>query len=313
MTRRISFLNYKGGVGKTSIVVNVAACLVRLKKRVLVVDCDAQSNASIWLMRLDRWNVLNANPRCSLYSVFSDEPFDAEACLQRDVVLDAHGRHLLPGLDLLPTTFNLMELEDEYVEQTDRPSYGLFYERLKPLFDQYDYVLFDCPPNFFRSTKCAVFASNEIYVPVNPDALSLIGFSLMVDKMTQFHRRTLEQHRHLQTPLAQVCGLIVNAVKKSINVSVPLQRMVIRLEHYREQRKASPNAQLFKVPVRHAIAVGRSVIMGLPVVILSRKHGSEGIREDYIRITSMLNSLKHDYIMLPLAQKQNSSQLEHVS
>ena len=58
MARKISFINYKGGVGKTSLIVNTAACLVKAGKRVLLFDLDTQSNASIWLLRLERWNQL---------------------------------------------------------------------------------------------------------------------------------------------------------------------------------------------------------------------------------------------------------------
>ena len=56
MARKISFINYKGGVGKTSLIVNTAACLAKLGKRVLLFDFDTQSNSSIWLLRLERWN-----------------------------------------------------------------------------------------------------------------------------------------------------------------------------------------------------------------------------------------------------------------
>jgi chromosome partitioning protein len=68
MPRKISFLNYKGGVGKTSLIVNTAACLARLGKRVLLFDFDTQSNASIWLMRLERWNKLTADGKGEIYS-----------------------------------------------------------------------------------------------------------------------------------------------------------------------------------------------------------------------------------------------------
>jgi chromosome partitioning protein len=61
--RRISFVNFKGGVGKTSLTVNIAACLAHeLGQRVLLVDCDSQSNASIWLMGVPRWNILRSSP-----------------------------------------------------------------------------------------------------------------------------------------------------------------------------------------------------------------------------------------------------------
>ncbi|HEX2861825.1 MAG TPA: ParA family protein, partial [Lacunisphaera sp.] len=56
MARKIAFLNYKGGVGKTSLIVNTAASLARRGMRVLLMDFDTQSNASIWLMKLERWN-----------------------------------------------------------------------------------------------------------------------------------------------------------------------------------------------------------------------------------------------------------------
>jgi len=60
MARKISFINYKGGVGKTSLIVNTAAALAKMGKRVLLFDLDTQSNASIWLLKLDRWNKINA-------------------------------------------------------------------------------------------------------------------------------------------------------------------------------------------------------------------------------------------------------------
>ena len=70
MARKIAFLNYKGGVGKTSLIVNIAASLARRGMRVLLMDFDTQSNASIWLMKLERWNKINATGVGSVYSIF---------------------------------------------------------------------------------------------------------------------------------------------------------------------------------------------------------------------------------------------------
>ena len=100
MATKISFFNLKGGVGKTSLLVNVASCLAYLGKKVLVVDFDAQSNSSIWLMRLDRWNALNRNPSNFILSLFKETGSSISSCIQKDVVRDSDGEIALKGLDL---------------------------------------------------------------------------------------------------------------------------------------------------------------------------------------------------------------------
>ena len=70
MCRKIALLNYKGGVGKTSLTVNISASLAEAGHRVLLVDLDTQSNSSIWLMRLDKWNRINMSNRDMIYSIF---------------------------------------------------------------------------------------------------------------------------------------------------------------------------------------------------------------------------------------------------
>ena len=91
MPRKISFLNYKGGVGKTSLIVNTAACLARLGKRVLLCDFDTQSNASIWLMRLERWNKLNAEGNGEIYSIFEPGKAEVKDLVLHDVVEGTNG------------------------------------------------------------------------------------------------------------------------------------------------------------------------------------------------------------------------------
>ena len=68
-------------------------------KRVLVIDFDAQSNSSIWLIRLDRWNALNRNPANFVLSVFKENGSSLRNCIQKDVVRDAEGDIALKGLD----------------------------------------------------------------------------------------------------------------------------------------------------------------------------------------------------------------------
>ena len=126
MARKISFLNYKGGVGKTSLIVNTAASLAKKGSRVLLFDFDTQSNASIWLLRLERWNKLNTEGRGSIFSIFDPGKETVEDCLVKDVVQSKTGEMLLPGLDLVPTTFNLVDLESDFVGDPKNPPLRYF-------------------------------------------------------------------------------------------------------------------------------------------------------------------------------------------
>ncbi len=126
MARKIAFINYKGGVGKTSLIVNTAACLAKQGKRVLLCDFDTQSNASIWLLRLDRWNKINATGDGAIYSIFDPGKVQLKDIIIKDVVEGKAGEKLLPGLDLAPTTFNLVDLENEYTgDPSGRPMSSL--------------------------------------------------------------------------------------------------------------------------------------------------------------------------------------------
>src|SRR5690606_24866246 len=103
------------------------------------------------------------------------------------VTVDKEGQPMLPTLDLAPTNFNLIDLEQEYKVDPAAPHYVKFREQLAEIEDNYDYILFDCPPNILRASQLGLFCSNEVYVPANPDALSLIGFTLLVNKLEKFN------------------------------------------------------------------------------------------------------------------------------
>lgn len=289
MARKISFINYKGGVGKTSLIVNTAAALAKLGKRVLLCDFDTQSNASIWLLRLDRWNKLNAAGEGSVFSIFDPGRAKLRDLVVKDVVEGKAGEKLLPGLDLIPTTFNLVDLENEYNGDPKRPHYLVFQEQLAQLQPNYDYILFDCPPNILRASQCGIFSSNEIYVPVNPDALSLIGFTLLVEKLYKFHQLSASFRTAAMGAPAQVQGLIFNSIKAGVDIEVPKMRLQLRLNQFRTAKRAAPAAKILDTQIRDAMVVRRAVALGLPVALVGSEAvdagpGGDNVINDYRKL-----------------------------
>ncbi|MBI5380937.1 MAG: AAA family ATPase [Opitutae bacterium] len=291
MARRIAFINYKGGVGKTSLIVNVAACLAKLGQRVLLCDFDTQSNASIWLLKLDRWNKINAAGDGAVYSIFDPGRARLKDIVVRDVVEDKAGAKALPGLDLVPTTFNLVDLESEYAGEPKRPAYLIFQEQLAEIESGYDVVLFDCPPNILRASQCGIFSANEIYVPANPDALSLIGFTLLVEKLHKFHALSASFRRAAMGPAAQVQGIIFNSIKTGTDIEVPKMRMQLRLNQFKAAKRAAPTAKIFEAQVRDAMVVRRAVTLGLPVILVGQEASEEAqdnVVNDYRKVAAEL-------------------------
>lgn len=293
MARKIAFINYKGGVGKTSLIVNVAACLAKMGKRVLLLDLDTQSNASIWLLRLERWNKINSAGVGAVYSIFNPGTATLKDLVVKDVVEGKTQEKLMPGLDLIPTTFNLVDLENEYVGDPQKPPYLVFAEQLCEVECDYDFILFDCPPNILRASQCGMFSANEAYVPANPDALSLIGFTLLVEKLYKFHQLSASFRSAELGPPAAVQGVIFNSIKGGVDIEVPKMRMQLRLNQFRTQRRVAPSARLFESQVRDATVVRRAVALGLPVSLVGQQGSEMGdnVLNDYRRVAQEL--VKH--------------------
>ncbi len=286
MVRKIAFINYKGGVGKTSLIVNTAASLVKRGLRVLLIDLDTQSNASIWLMKLDRWNKINATGTGSVYSIFDPGTQRLKDCVIKDVLEGKEGEKLLPGLDLIPTSFNLVDLEGDYKSDPKRPSYVIFQEQLAEIEKNYDFILFDCPPNILRASQNGVYCANEMYVPSNPDALSLIGFTLLIEKLVRFQQTSASFRTTAMGPAAMVFGIVFNSIKQNVDIEVPKMRMQLRLNQFKQQKRGvSPIAKLMGTQIRDAMVVRRAVTLGLPVFLV----GTEGTEED---------SVANDYLRL---------------
>src|SRR3984957_14298081 len=158
-TRILAIANQKGGVGKTTTAINLGTALAAVGERVLLLDSDAQGNASTGL------GVPRALRHKTLYDVLMDNLPAGQAIVKTG----------LPGLDLLPADPDLSGIEVE-LGQTPRRSYRL-RDALAPLRADasYDYVLIDCPPALSLLTVNAMTASDAVLVPLQCEFFALEG------------------------------------------------------------------------------------------------------------------------------------------
>lgn len=191
MATTLAIVNQKGGVGKTTTAINLAAALGALEHRVLLVDCDPQGNAT-------RGVGLRATPP-HLYHAISGEVPVAEAVRPSS----------FPNLHLLPTDRNLVGVEVEFVGQ-DRWEYRL-QATLEPLATAYDTILLDCPPSLGHLTVNALTAANGVLVPLQCEYFALEGISELVS--------TVRRVKATLNPGLEIAGILLTMYDDRTNLS----------------------------------------------------------------------------------------------
>lgn len=207
--RTIAICNLKGGVAKTTTVINVAAILAREHgQRVLVVDADSQCNTTEFFQHSDEhWRTLSDVLR------YCNETGDMLQCCSKDGAEYAAAA-IMPsrfgGVDILPADDSLMDLDLTKVEQ-DSANAGILRAMMAELasHDIYDWVLVDCPPAFNAASTAALLAVDEVLIPIKLDAFSLRGMTNLL--------RQISNMREIN-PSLRLAGLLPTMWYRSPNI-----------------------------------------------------------------------------------------------
>ncbi|MBP8776370.1 MAG: ParA family protein [Bacteroidaceae bacterium] len=163
MGKTIALANQKGGVGKTTTTINLAASLATLEKKVLVIDADPQANASSGL------GVDIKDVECSIYECLINHVDPHEAIYTTDI----------DGLDIIASSIDLVGAEIEMLH-TENREYVL-KSLIAPLKEEYDYILIDCSPSLGLITVNSLTASDSVIIPVQCEYFALEGISKLLN------------------------------------------------------------------------------------------------------------------------------------
>lgn len=163
MGKVIAIVNQKGGVGKTTTAINLAASLAVLEKKVLIIDADPQANTTSGL----NFSPDNEDKR-TLYEVLIGERDIQDTLIQTEIA----------NLHMIPSHINLVGAEIELLKKQNRES--IMKEALAPIRNEYDFILIDCSPSLGLITVNSLTAADSVIVPVQPEFFALEGIGKLL-------------------------------------------------------------------------------------------------------------------------------------
>ena len=231
MSRVIAIGNQKGGVGKTTTAINISACLADIGRKTLLIDTDAQANAT---------SGLGVDPRQisrSIYHVLMDGAAVSDVIIPTDLKL----------LSLLPANFDLMGAEVEMVSLIARES--RLRSALKSIRDQYDYIIIDCPPSLGLLTLNTLTACDSILIPIQCEYYALEGLGQLLETITLVQENL--------NPDLEIEGVLLTMQDKRIKLS---EQVISEVRNFFK-------GQVYKTAIPRNVRLSEAPSFGKPIIL----------------------------------------------
>jgi chromosome partitioning protein len=225
----ICFANQKGGVGKTTSALNIAACIARSGRRVLFIDSDPQGNATSGI------GIKKRSITGSVYDLLIGRMKWEEAALKTSV----------HNLSIIPSSMNLVGAELELVDENDR-EYKL-KKALSGAEDKFDYIIIDCPPSLGLLTINSLTAAKYVVIPVLCEYYSLEGLSQLTS--------TIKLIKKLYNPEIELLGVLINMFDGRLNLTVAVL----------EEIKKYFADKLFRTPIPRSVKISEAPSHGMAI------------------------------------------------